>query len=61
LPQSFFTILEHPEMPEIVSMAMTLSKAQNDGEFLRESNPEYHKEVQTMAESIKKVRESVKK
>jgi hypothetical protein len=48
-------------MPELVSLGMTLKKARNDGEYLRESNAEYHREVQAMAEEIQRVKESVKK
>jgi hypothetical protein len=46
LPQSFFTLLAHPDIFELMHLAFTIQQGQSDGEHLAKLNTDILKQFQ---------------
>ncbi len=52
---SFLELDGHPEKARLMTLAFTFESGENEGEYLRELNPEWQKKKKAMSEKIQKV------
>jgi hypothetical protein len=53
---SFVDLDEHPNKHSLMRRAFTLMRGVNDGEYLRECNPEYQQQLKDAAAEIQKAK-----
>lgn len=53
---SFAELWHHPERLELMSIARTIELGENEGEWLRELNPEFQAQKKEMSERLSKAR-----
>jgi hypothetical protein len=53
---SFMDLDEHPEKRTLMALAFTVKGGKNDGEYMRERNPEYQKMLKDASKKIEKAR-----
>lgn len=57
---SFMELLDHPDRLELMSLAFTIERGENEGRYLQQVNPQFQEQLKTAAKEIAKVKESVR-
>jgi len=52
---SFIELDSHPDKARLMELAFTFSQGDNQGEYLRELNPEWQRQKKSMTDKISKV------